>query len=73
MTQKLYLDRSYDTAFEAEVISAQTREDGTVAVVLDRTLFYPESGGQLPDGGVLGGLAVSDVQEGESESVVHAV
>ncbi|HEX5132525.1 MAG TPA: alanyl-tRNA editing protein, partial [Candidatus Krumholzibacteria bacterium] len=71
--QKLYLDRSYDTAFEAEVISARTREDGTVAVVLDRTLFYPESGGQLPDGGVLGGFTVSDVQEGESESVVHAV
>lgn len=73
MTQKLYLDQPYQTAFEAAVVSSRSLEDGDSAVVLDRTLFYPESGGQLPDAGTLGGAAVADVQEAEGDAVVHTV
>ena len=38
-------------------------EQGRYLVVLDRTAFYPEGGGQPADHGVLGGVAVTDVQE----------
>jgi alanyl-tRNA synthetase len=72
MTQKLYLDRSYETVFEAAIVSAQPSESGT-ALVLDRTLFYPESGGQLPDHGMLGRAKVTDVQEQDDDTVVHTV
>jgi len=73
MTRKLYLDQSYDTAFEAAVLSSSTLADGRQALVLDRTLFYPESGGQLPDHGTLGLARVVDVQEGDDETVIHTL
>jgi alanyl-tRNA synthetase len=41
-------------------------------IVLDRTLFYPESGGQLPDHGTLGDATVTDVQE-KDDHVTHIV
>jgi alanyl-tRNA synthetase len=53
------------TAFEATV----DRVDGRT-VVLDETFFYPESGGQPADRGVLAGVEVSHVRETDGE-VVH--
>jgi len=44
----LYLDDSYMTEFEAKVVRSGPR-----FVVLDRTAFYPEGGGQPSDTGVL--------------------
>ena len=73
MTQKLYLDEPYRTAFEATVMAVRPLADGAHEVELDRTLFYPESGGQLADAGVLGAARVTGVREGDGESVVHAV
>ena len=72
MTQKLYLDHSYDTVFEANVESTRPAQPGVSAIVLDRTLFYPESGGQLSDRGTLGGVDVIDVQE-NGDVVEHLV
>ena len=72
MTQKLYLDHTYDTVFEASVIDTRPVEPGVTEVILDRTLFYPESGGQLPDRGTLGGGHVTDVQE-KGDAVAHVV
>ena len=48
MTKKLYWENPYETKFTATVLSIQ--ENG---VVLDKTLFYPESGNQLSDRGTL--------------------
>jgi alanyl-tRNA synthetase len=48
MTEKLYWKNAYETKFTAKVKA--TKEDG---VILDKTLFYPESGNQLSDKGYL--------------------
>ena len=49
MTDRLYYDDAYLTEFDARVICV--RADGWVA--LDRSAFYPTSGGQPYDTGVL--------------------
>jgi len=74
MTQKLYLDHSYETVFEGAIVSVQPAPaPNTTSVVLDRTLFYPESGGQLSDYGEMGGAKVIDVQETGGDVVTHTV
>ncbi len=47
-TKRLYWETPYDTAFEAIVRKAGSR-DTEPFVVLDRTLFHPEAGGQPAD------------------------
>ncbi|MEA1994305.1 MAG: DHHA1 domain-containing protein [Euryarchaeota archaeon] len=65
MTKKLYLDDSYKTEFEAEVISSEGKN-----VILDQTCFYPEVGGQPSDHGYLNGINVLNVRK-EEEDIVH--
>ena len=60
MTIRLYYDDSYCTTFDAAV-TAIGEIDGRAAVQLDRTYFYPTSGGQPNDTGTLGSERVSDV------------
>lgn len=71
-SDRRYYDDTYTTRFEAEVATAGEWQ-GRPAVELDRTWFYPESGGQLPDHGVLGGLPVVDVQAADDGRVWHVV
>lgn len=71
MTVRLYFDDSYLADFEAQVVRRQMR-DGKPALVLDRTAFYPESGGQPADHGTIEGAKVLDVQE-EGEDIVHVL
>jgi alanyl-tRNA synthetase len=72
-TEKLYLTDPYTVSFEASVLSCTPRSGGGYAVVLNRTFFYPESGGQLSDRGTIAGRAVVNVWEDESGSVFHAL
>ena len=61
----LYDSQPYEVAFEATVLSCESlqREQATVyEVVLDRTMFFPEQGGQTPDQGTLGGAKILDVR-----------
>jgi alanyl-tRNA synthetase len=69
MTTRLYYTDSYLSAFDAAVVD--TSDDGR-RVYLDRTAFYPTSGGQPHDVGTLGGVSVSDVID-EGERVAHVV
>lgn len=62
MTEKLYYQDAYETAFRAKVLDCQ-KEKEHFLVTLDRTYFYPEGGGQPADHGTLGGAAVLDVHE----------
>ena len=52
MTERLYYHDSYLFSFDARVIES-AELDGKHAVVLDRTAFYPTSGGQVYDTGAL--------------------
>ena len=61
-TEKLYYLDSHMTTFTATVLSCEPGKHGW-DVVLDRTAFYPEGGGQPGDRGVLGGAAVTDTHE----------
>ena len=68
-TIALYDEDAFAKEFEAKVLSCTEYENG-YKVVLDRTLFFPEQGGQTSDIGVLGDGKVSDVQI-ENDEIVH--
>ena len=70
-TERLYYLDSYIKEFKAIVISSEKVENG-FKVVLDKTAFFPEGGGQKPDTGVIGNAKVSDVQEAD-DVIYHYV
>lgn len=70
-TERLYYRDSYLREFTARALDARRAGDLTY-VVLDRTAFYPEGGGQPWDLGTLGGLPVVSVVD-EDGQVVHRV
>jgi alanyl-tRNA synthetase len=70
-TRRLYFEDAYQREFEAVVVES-LELDEKPAVVLDQTCFYPESGGQPPDRGILDGAQVSDVRE-EGERIIHVL
>ncbi len=69
MTEKLYYADSHLKTFMARVLSCD-RADRGWAVILDRTAFFPEGGGQPADTGFLGGVRVLDVREC-GEDILH--
>lgn len=62
MTEKLFYQDSFLKTFSGTVLDCR-EEKGQWVVVLDRTAFYPEGGGQPADHGTLGGVKVVDVRE----------
>ena len=65
MTERLYYTDAYATQFTATVV-----EVAGDRVYLDRTLFYPTSGGQPHDLGTLGGEPIADVVD-EDARIAH--
>ncbi len=61
--EKLFDTDSYLKEFQAEVISCEKKNENTWRVVLDRTAFFPEGGGQTGDTGWLNDIAVTDTHE----------
>lgn len=62
MTEKLFYENSYIQRFEAEVLACE-KQEGSYEIVLDKTAFFPEGGGQSADRGFLNGIPVSDARE----------
>jgi alanyl-tRNA synthetase len=67
MTERLYYADSYLRSFRAQIVG--TAADG-LTVYLDRTAFYPASGGQPADTGSIAGRDVLDVAD-EGERIAH--
>lgn len=72
MTDRIYYTDPSLAEFEATVTGVQA-VDGRPAVRLDRTAFYPTSGGQPHDLGTLGNVRVIDVVDEEDGDVLHIV
>src|SRR4051812_6036847 len=71
-TSRLYHDDPHLLAFDADVV-AHASFAGSPSVVLDRTAFYPEAGGQMADRGTLGGRSIVDVQVDDAGLVHHVL
>ena len=69
MTERLYYTDTYLRAFDATIV--ERANDGR-RLYLDRTAFYPTSGGQPNDLGTLGGVDVVDVVD-EDDRVAHVL
>jgi alanyl-tRNA synthetase len=72
VADRIYYTDAYCTGFEAVVTRAFIHE-GRPAVALDRTAFYPSSGGQPFDVGTLGPVRVVDVVDLEDGSIAHVL
>jgi len=69
MTVHLYYDNSYLSEFTAEIIEIRN-DGGQKAVVLDRSAFYPTSGGQPSDRGILSNARVLGVEEDQTTGAI---
>jgi alanyl-tRNA synthetase len=72
VTDRLYYTDAYLREFDARVVRVDAR-DGRTSVVLDRTAFYPTSGGQPFDLGILTGLSVVEVVDDEGGDILHVL
>lgn len=70
MTEKLYYKDAYIKEFEAEIISIAPCEGG-FDILLDKTAFFPEEGGQSSDTGLIGEARVLYVYE--LDGVIHHI
>lgn len=70
-TIRIYYDDPYQIEFTARIID-QVKQGDNWGLVLDRTCFYPESGGQPADKGWLDGVQVIYVSE-EKDKIFHWV
>ena len=64
MTETLYDYAPYETEFDAYVIACYEKKE-FYEIVLDRTLFFPEEGGQTPD---IGELMISAGSSSDQET-----
>ena len=72
MTHRLYYTDPYLQAFDASVVRVEA-SSGRLTVILDRTAFYPTSGGQPFDTGELGGFRVVDVVDQDDGTIAHVL
>lgn len=70
MTERLYYSDSSLLEFEATIVEQGAHERKTYTI-LDKSAFYPTSGGQLHDTGTLNGIAVIEVIETDTDEVWH--
>ncbi len=71
MTERLYYENPYLLAFDARAVRVENTENGQ-NVWLDKSAFYPTSGGQPFDFGTIGGFAVQNVEVVDGD-VVHTI
>ena len=72
MTEQLYFDDPLTLGFTAQVTESRPLDGGRFRLILPRTYFYPTSGGQEHDTGVIGEAHILDVYK-ENEDIIHVV
>ena len=72
MTERIYYGDAYVREFDATLLEI-VNVAGRRAAILDRTAFYPSSGGQPFDTGTLGAARVVEVIDRDDGVVVHVV
>jgi alanyl-tRNA synthetase len=72
MTDRLYYTDPYLRTFDAQVETV-ARDGDRLIVALDRTAFYPTSGGQPFDTGTLGDFTVVDVIDRDDGTIAHVL
>jgi alanyl-tRNA synthetase len=72
MTKRLYYADSYLKEFTGMVLERREVERKP-AVILDQTVFYPESGGQPQDTGMLNDAHVLNVLEDDAGAILHVL
>ena len=71
--ERIYYTDAYSTHFTAVIVEIVS-VGGSPAVILDRSLFYPESGGQPHDTGTINGISVTNVTVRDSDqAVIHSL
>jgi alanyl-tRNA synthetase len=73
MTDRLYYTDAYLREFDASILEVVRTPEGAIAAILDRTAFYPTSGGQPFDTGTLGGSRVVAVIDRDDGVILHVV
>src|SRR5437016_6924865 len=72
-TERLYYNDPYLLEFDANIIETRPAGD-RLGIILDKTAFYPTSGGQPNDLGTVNGLPLVDCLEDEaSGNIVHVI
>src|SRR5262249_2366367 len=72
-TERLYYNDPYLLEFHANIVETKTLGN-RLGIVLDKTAFYPTSGGQLYDRGTLNDVPLVDcIEEEESGHIIHVV
>ena len=71
MTDRLYYTDPELLEFEGTLLAVENPKEGVYQSVLDRSAFYPTSGGQSHDLGQLGGAEIIEVKEDSQGDIVH--
>jgi alanyl-tRNA synthetase len=73
VTERLYYTDPYLTDFDAQVLQSVDAPGGRAAAILDRTAFYPSSGGQPFDTGTIGAARIVDVVDRDDGTILHVL
>jgi alanyl-tRNA synthetase len=73
MSDRIYYTDPYSTRFDATIVAIESAPDGRRAILLDRTAFYPTSGGQPFDTGTIASTRVVDVVDTDDGRILHVV
>ena len=71
-TEKLYYDYASGLPFKAGILELRPEGSGRTSVFLDRTIFFPEGGGQPGDRGTINGVKLLDVKENDT-GILHLI
>lgn len=71
-TERVYYNYTSSEPYGAQILELRPAGNGSAHIILDKTIFYPEGGGQPADRGTINGVPLTDIQEKGGE-IFHVV